>query len=239
MAEKEAPKRGWLFRRLHPLLSYVITNFSVAVLWVLFRVCNRTTVIGRENVGYGRNTLLLCNHQSMIDSFLIGGMVYFPRSLIRPYLMPWNPAAVENFWKNPVLGWFSDVWRCIPIREGRRDLQALKRMIQVFPRGVMTLFPEGTRMRTDVVGEGQPGAGAIIFSARPKVVPVAIHGMQDVLPIGAYLPRFFKKVYVHYGEPFDYSSYLENPRTKETYQELVDEVMGVIRGMHDELKRRH
>ena len=236
-AELAAPQRGPLFRLLWPFATYVVTNVVVAGLLVVFRVFNRTTVIGREHVGYARNTLLLSNHQSMIDSFLVGTMAFFPRSLVKPYLIPWNPAAVENFYKTPVLAWFSDVWRCIPIREGRRDLTALRRMLKVFPRGVMTLFPEGTRMRGNKVGSGRVGAGVLMLSAKPKVIPVAIEGMQEVLPIGSRWPRFFKRIYVSYGAPIDYSEFLGAGRDKDSAQKLVDRVMGSIREQHAELRR--
>jgi len=35
------------------------------------------------------------------------------------------------------------------------------------------------------------------------VIPVAIDGMQAVLPIGHYLPRIFKRVAVSFGSPAD------------------------------------
>jgi 1-acyl-sn-glycerol-3-phosphate acyltransferase len=235
--EAVAPQRGRLFKLLWPIWSYVVPNVVVFVLGVWFRVFNRTTILGRENVGYDRNVLLLSNHQTMIDSFLVGMMCFFPQSLLRPYLVPWNPAAVENYYKNALLAWFSDVHKCIPINEGRRDLKALRRMIKVFPKGVMTLFPEGTRMRGAHVGQGRVGAGMIVMSARPKVIPVAIDGMEQVLPIGAYVPRIFKHIYVSYGPPFDYSDFLDKPRSKETCQELVDQIMKQIRHQHQELRR--
>jgi 1-acyl-sn-glycerol-3-phosphate acyltransferase len=233
----QAPRRGRLFKLLWPIWSYVVPNVVVFVLGVWFRVFNRTTIIGRENVGYDRNILLLSNHQTMIDSFLVGMMCFFPQSLLKPYLVPWNPAAVENYYKNAALAWFSDVHKCIPINEGRRDLKALRRMIKVFPKGVMTLFPEGTRMRGAEVGPGRMGAGMIIMSARPKVIPVAIDGMEQVLPIGSYIPRMFKHIYVSYGRPFDYSEFLDRPRNKETFQDLVDQLIKQIRLQHKELRR--
>ncbi|OLD58720.1 MAG: hypothetical protein AUI33_17305 [Ignavibacteria bacterium 13_1_40CM_2_61_4] len=146
-------------------------------------------VIGRRNVGEERNTLLLSNHQSMLDSFLVGLGAFYPQSWLKPQLIPWNPAAAENFYKNPLLAWLADNWKCIWVREGRRDLHALHRMIQVLPRGVMTLFPEGTRSRDGAVGPGRPGTGLLILATRPRVIPVAIDGMRAVLPIGRYLPR--------------------------------------------------
>ena len=88
-------------------------------------------------------------------------------------------------------------------------------MLQVLPAGVMTVFPEGTRTRDGSVGFGRPGAGLVILGAKPRVIPVAIDGMQDVLPVGAYLPRLFKRIYVSYGRPVGYGDLLEQPRSRE------------------------
>jgi 1-acyl-sn-glycerol-3-phosphate acyltransferase len=231
------PRRGPLFRLLWPITAYLVTNFTVSMFWVLFRVFNRTTVLGREHIDDEPNTMLLSNHQSMIDSFLVGLIAYFPRALWKPHLLPWNPAAEENFYKTPLLRWFADNWKCIAIKEGRRDLHALHRMLQVLPAGVMTLFPEGTRTRDGSVGSGKPGAGLVILGARPRVIPVAIDGMQDVLPIGAVVPRLFKRIYVCYGRPIDYSDFLNQPRSREMAQALVDRVIEAIRGQLTEVRR--
>ena len=234
----DPPRRGRLFRLLWPLTHYLVTNLTVTLFWIFFFVLNRTRVYGREHVGTARNTLLLSNHQSMIDSFLVGLVAYYPRSWWRPYLIPWNPAAVENFYRNPVLAWLADQWKCIPVRPGRRDLHALRRMIEVLPRGVMTLFPEGTRTRTGAVGPGRPGAGLLILATRPRVIPVAIEGMRDVLPIGRARPRLFRRIDVMYGPPVDYAEFLDWPRDRATAQALVDKVMERIRAQHAELRRR-
>src|SRR2546428_2709964 len=187
------PRRGRLFQLLWPFTSYLVTNVTVTLFWVLFFVLNRTTVIGRRNVGEERNTLLLSNHQSMLDSFLVGLAAFYPQSWLRPHLMPWNPAAAENFYKNPVLAWLADNWKCIWVREGRRDLHALHRMTQVLPHGVMTLFPEGTRSRDGSVGPGRPGAGLLILAARPPGVPVPIAWEQTGPPTRPRRPRSFHR----------------------------------------------
>jgi len=233
-----APRRGKLFHLLWPVTSYVVTNVTVTLFWLVFFVFNRTVVIGRRNVSEERNTLLLSNHQSMLDSFLVGLAAFYPQSWLKPHLIPWNPAAAENFYKNPLLAWLADNWKCIWVREGRRDLHALHRMIQVLPRGVMTLFPEGTRSRDGAVGPGRPGTGLLILATRPRVIPVAIDGMRAVLPIGRYLPRIFKRIYVFYGPPVDYAEFLAMPRTRETAEALIDRVMAAIRVQHAELRRR-
>src|SRR5258706_2327978 len=231
-----APPRGRFFRLYLPLTSYLVTNLTVTILWVLFFVLNRTTVVGRKNVGTARNTLLLSNHQSMLDSFLVGLGAFYPQSWWRPHLIPWNPAAAENFYRTPILAWLADNWKCIWVRQGRRDLRALHRMIEVLPQGVMTLFPEGTRTRDGSVGPRQAGPGLVILVTGARVVPVAIEGMRQVLPIGKYLPRIFKRIRVSYGPPVEYADLLAQPRTRETAQALVDRVMAATRAQHAELR---
>ncbi len=236
---KSQPKGrpGWLSNIIWHTVSWVLTNITVTLFWLLFHLFNRTKVIGLKNVGDQPNTVLLSNHQSMIDSFLVGIKAYYPKSVIKPYLIPWNPAASENFFRNPLLGWLSSHWRCIPVRPGRRDLRALRRMIQVLPGGVMTLFPEGTRSRDGSVRRGKPGAGLLILATRPRVIPVAIDGMDQLLPIGRRLPGIGKRLYISYGEPVDYSEFLDKPRTRETAQDLVNKVMERVAAQHSELRR--
>jgi 1-acyl-sn-glycerol-3-phosphate acyltransferase len=231
------PRRGRLFRLLWPVTSYLLTNLTVTLFWMFFFVLNRTRVVGREHVGAERNTLLLSNHQSMLDSFLVGLAAFYPRSLLRPYLLPWNPAAAENFYRTPILAWLADNWKCIWVQPGRHDLHALHRMIQVLPRGVMTLFPEGSRTRDGSVGAGQAGAGLLILATGARVIPVAIEGMREVLPIGFSVPRIFKRISVTYGPPVDYAEFLAQPRTRETAQALIDRVMAAIREQHAQLRR--
>ena len=218
-------------------VSWIVTNISVSLAWPFFYMLNRTVIIGKRNVGEEPNTLLLANHQSMIDSVPIGIAAFYPKSLIKPFLIPWNPAASENFFKHPILAWLSLHYRCIPVRPGRRDLKALHRMIEVLPSGTMTLFPEGTRSRDGQVGEGRPGAGLLSLATHPRVIPVAVEGMQDVLPIGTTIPKIGKKIWISFGEPVDYSELIGKPRTRDTAQALVDKVMERIRAQHAELER--
>lgn len=232
-----ADHRGRLFNRLWPLTRYLMGYGTALFGLLLFFVLNRTTVIGRRHVPRRPGTLLLANHQSMIDSFLIGVCAYFPHALLRPTLIPWNPAAEENFYRNPVLAWLADQWKCIPVRPGRRDLKALYRMMRALEEGTMILFPEGTRSRDGEVGRGRPGAGLVALGTHPRLVPVAIEGMGDVLPIGRRFPRFCRRVFVYFGRPVDYSDLIGRPRSKETAQELVDRVMARVRRQHAALRR--
>jgi 1-acyl-sn-glycerol-3-phosphate acyltransferase len=216
-------------RHLWPITSYVVTTVTATVLWVFFFVINRTVVRGREHVGDQRNTLLLANHQSMIDSFLIGLAAYFPKAIIKPHLLPWNPAAVENFFRGWLLGWLAYNWRCIPVREGRRDPRAIRRLVEVLKRGVVILYPEGTRTRDGSVRTGRPGAGVVALTTGARVIPVAIDGMSDVLPIGRTIPRIGKRIHVVFRPPLESPAQPAEAPGREEAQALVDHAMAGIR----------
>jgi len=224
--------RGRLFRLLWPVTQYIVTNLSVTLGYIYFRFLNHTTVIGKGNVPRRPNTLLLSNHQTMIDSFLVGLCAYYPATIIRPDLMPWNPAAEENFYRNAILTWLADNWKCIPIKKGRKDLRVIFKMAEALKTSPLTFFPEGTRSRIGKIGKGRPGAGFLILETWPAVVPVCIDGMDKVLPVGSPFPRFFKHIYVSYGRPLDLSEFEGRERNKETAQAVIDKAMEAIKDLH-------
>ena len=232
-----ADQRGRAFHFTWPLTRYLATQITALLLGLVFYVLNRATVIGRGNVPRERNTLLLSNHQTMIDTFLVATAAYLGPTFFRPYLIPWNPAAEENFFKNRFWAWWADNWKCIPVKRGRRDGRALHRMIRAGKHGTMVLFPEGTRSRDGEIRNGKAGAGFVVLANQPKVVPVTVDGLYDVLPVGSRFPRLFKHIWLAFGKPIDYSEYIGQPRSREAAQEIVDDVIEILRRQLAGLRR--
>jgi len=85
----------------------------------------------------------------------------------------------------------------------------------------MHFFPEGGRSRTMHLRDPRRGVGKAIYSCPDAVVlPVCFYGMQDVLPIGATLPRPFKRVAVTVGRPLSgecFASLRDLPASDEAY----------------------
>jgi len=215
-------------KTLEDIISYLLVISTITIAWILFRVLNRTKVYGLENIPFKKNLLLLPNHLTMIDSFLVGTTAFYPEVIIKPWLIPWSPAAEENFFSNPVLAWIANNWKAIPVRRGRKDLEVLNKMIELLPDGTMINFPEGTRSRTGKLGNGKPGVGKLIYNSKPTAIPVRIFGMEKVLPIGSYFPRIFKKITVVFGKPIDFSPFYALPDEKETWLGIVKKVMDSI-----------
>lgn len=222
------PYRGPVFHFFWPFTRYIVTSLSAVAAVFFFKVLNRTIVIGKENVGVETNTLLLPNHQSMIDGFLVGTFVYFPRTLLRPNLFPWLPAAWENFFENPVMRWFSDNWRCIPVKKGRKDVGAMLRMEACLRQGTMIVFPEGTRTRDGRLLAPRSGIGYVMLKTRPKAIPVCMDGMNGLQPVGHFWPRVFRTILLYYGKPVDLSEFYSRPVGREAAQEAIEKVFGEV-----------
>ena len=216
--------RGRIFLFFWPFTRYLVTQLTVALGWIVFKVLNKTVIIGHENVGEEMNTVLLSNHQTMIDGFLVGYGAYFPKSLWKPSLLPWHPAAQENFWFNPVIAWLSDNWKCIPVKAGRKDFGAMKRMESCLRHGVMTVFPEGTRSRDGKLRPPRSGIGYVMLKTRPKAIPVCMDGMDAVLPVGSFLPRVFNTIFLYYGPAVDLSEFSGVEPSRETAQACIEKV---------------
>ena len=101
----------------------------------------------------------------------------------------------------------------------------------------MVLFPEGTRSRDGEIRNGKAGAGFVVLANQPKVVPVTVDGLYDVLPVGSTFPRLFKRIWLAFGKPIEYTDYAGRPRSKDAAQEIVDDVTRILRGQLAGLRR--
>ncbi|WP_419941603.1 lysophospholipid acyltransferase family protein [Candidatus Palauibacter sp.] len=250
MSDREDPTRrgapaggytpGPITRWSTPVTRWIITNVvAPPCVFLLFGLLNRTRVYGRRRLLHARNTLILANHQSMMDSFPIAYFLFYPEKAFRPHLAPWNAAAAENFFKSPLLAWIFHQFKCIPVRQGRRDPKALLRSARVLREGTMMLFPEGTRSRDGRVGRGRPGAGMVILQTGPAVIPVTIDGMDRILPIGTRLPRIGKRLSIYIGRPIAYRDLAAQGHSREIAQRIVDRVMDRISFQRRVLSRLH
>jgi 1-acyl-sn-glycerol-3-phosphate acyltransferase len=94
------------------------------------------------------------------------------------------------------------------------------------------LFPEGTRSRNIHLRMPRAGVGKVIHHADNSIVlPLCFYGTQDILPVGAVLPRFFKRVVVNVGRPVPAGEFAELRRRAagmDTYDALSRRVMSDI-----------
>ena len=196
---------------------------SCRVVGLFFHLIARPSIVGGENIPLQDGVVLASNHISLLDTLLIPYSVM----TIRGVQFVWSPAKAELF-ELPVIGRILNSWGAFPVRRGRGDLRAMRRIRAHMKTGKVMLFPEGTRHSDGRLGKGKRTIGKLIYNARPVVVPLAVWGTNQVWPKSRRLFRWRPPVGVRYGQPLDLESYYTLPDTKETAEAIVGEIMRAI-----------
>lgn len=184
----------------------IIKNIVKIAFYIRFKI----TVNGSENIPKDGSVIIASSHKSELDPPLIG--VTIKRELAF--------FAKEELFKIPVLGFIIKNLNAFPVSRGKSDRAALKKSVEVLEDGnMLVIFPEGTRSKTDELGEFQEGASFIAMKANAVIVPTAITGQYN------------RKdgVTVTYGKPIDVPSLAEGGmKRKELTQLMREEISKLI-----------
>ena len=225
------------------VLNLVIYPFGIllAILFLLFRWLGYIKVLHWERFPHFREkTILVANHPSMLDPFLLAAM-FFKGYLINP--LKYGPLLVADkgnfynswywFWLRPFL---------IPVGRGDKHSEAASflrikkaldkgRVIIIFPEGGRTFkgerflySKEGKRIRTL-----KGGIALLIRKTKAMVVPVWIEGTERFLPNSKHklFTRFQlskKAMAVKIGEPLQFQAD-ENTKREEIVQVIASSLL--------------
>ncbi len=185
------------------LIIRAIVRFAIRL---YFTVIYRLKVIGTENIPKDKTQpLIYCgNHRTYADPPLI---VVTAKRHVR-FL------AKEELRKNPFFAFLGVVFGGIYVKRDEKDVTALKTTLKALKNGEsVALFPEGTRNGLEKGQKVKDGAAFFAVKTGAKVIPVGISGGE----------KPFKRIYVKYGKPLDYSN-----RSKDELNEITDEIMNNI-----------
>lgn len=125
--------------------------------------------------------IIVSNHQSILDPLVI--MAFIPRKL--------RFIAAAYLFRIPGLNILLRLYGAIPVNDAKRgDVSSLKKALRTLKKGgAVALFPEGGVSVDGKLRPFKPGFAYLALKSGAQVLPVAIRGTKDVLPVGKYLPR--------------------------------------------------
>lgn len=186
----------------------------------LYRVLFRVQVSGAHRVPATGPAILAANHRSFFDTVVL--MLSVPRRTMfvgkAEYLDRWTTRRLF-----PALG-------MIPIQRdaGRKAMAALDTAARVLQEGnLLGIYPEGTRSRDGLLHRGHTGVAQLALLTGAPVVPIGLAGTERIQPIGARVPRPFRRAAIAFGEPIDPASYGGPARRRR--QQLTEDLMEAIR----------
>jgi 1-acyl-sn-glycerol-3-phosphate acyltransferase len=161
-----------------------------AFFWVFTHLVCRYRVSGREYVPMKGPLLIVANHLSWYDPFLMG--VILPRRV-------WFFTKVEIF-RWPIVGLLCLLTGQIPVNRGESDRAALEKGLTHLREGkTLMIFPEGTVERQERIIHAHTGAAMLAVRTGATVLPIAHCGTRRLL---RSLRIWFPSVYVQIGKPY-------------------------------------
>ena len=165
------------------------------------------SVSGKENIKKNTSYIIIPNHQSYYDIFLIYGWLEMD--------IKW--VMKKELRKIPALGIASEKMGHIFLdrSNNKEALESLNKAKQKLVNGTsIVIFPEGSRSATGQLNPFKRGAFKLAFDLGLPILPVTLIGTKNILPSDSVnlLPGKVKMI-IH--EPVDIKKYSENEVRKQ------------------------
>ncbi len=181
-------------------------------------------VSGLDNVPKSGPVILAANHRSFTDSLFI------------PYVVKRKVTFVAKaeYFDSAKTRWIFKATGQIPLRRdgGSSSAGALLAAKDVLSDGgVFAIYPEGTRTRDGFLHRGHTGVARLALDTNAVLIPVGLVGTEHVQSPEEKLPRFGKRVGIHFGEPINVSKYQNEKDSSLALRNLTDELMYEIHSL--------
>ncbi len=171
--------------------------------------------VGLENIPKRGGGLLASNHLSILDHFIVPGLV--KRQI--HYL-----AKVEYFYTKKSNFVFRNLGQ-IPVHRGSSDRKAIQNAIDALEDGkIIGIFPEGTRTPDGRLYGGHTGVARLAIIARVPVIPVGMVGTWELWPPDQNIPNR-GDIQIRIGKPLTFEEHYDKECTYEDYRAATDKVM--------------
>lgn len=141
--------------------------------------------------------IIAANHSSFLDGPLLA--LAYARLKYKPLHM----VAYEEPFNNWLMGWVLRSGRCIPFRRGNNHSQydMLKTALGWLATGeAVGIFPEGHINQAEYLNRPRQGAAMLALESGLPIIPAAIIGSSETLPLGKSIPRAGRRITIHFGQ---------------------------------------
>jgi 1-acyl-sn-glycerol-3-phosphate acyltransferase len=160
---------------------------------ILQTIFSPVTVVGFEKIDTSKPMVYAANHASAIDIPLL--YVYLP--------FQFRIIHKKELLSYPIVGWHlkRSGQICIDQQNPARSIGNIRSAVKSLKAGMpLAIFPEGGRSRDGVVLPFMAGAFFMAIKAQVPVVPVALVGTYDLLPMDTYHIKS-QPMEVRFGRP--------------------------------------
>ena len=238
-----------LHKRALPLTEWWLGTIGAG--WMTLGSRNMMHPLGLERLQglkYDDGVLLVSNHRSFFDLYMLMLLLHRHTELRQPVLCPVRADFFYQRAAGVVVNLLIGGGRMFPpfFREPQKaefNKWALERVVHELKKGqvLVGFHPEGTRNKNDDAYTplpAQPGVGKLVMEAWPIVVPAFINGLSN--DIVADIKGNFagtKRVVAVFGEPMDLSKFKTMGNRLSSHKRIADALLARIYELGQEEKK--
>jgi 1-acyl-sn-glycerol-3-phosphate acyltransferase len=191
----------------------------------LCRLLFRPSVSGAENIPKSGGAILVSNHISAGDTYLLPAMIKRRVTF---------PAKIELFHgrgvRGRILSWFLKNVGQLPMDRagGRASASSMAGILDVLRRGnLLGIYPEGTRSPDGRLYKGKTGVARIVLQAGVPVVPIGMIN-TELVPSRFFKIPTMRRPKIRIGKPMDFSAYAAAGNDRDVLRWTTDEIMNAV-----------
>ena len=200
----------------------------------LCRVIARVDLPATPTLPENEPILFAANHRSFLD--IAAALAVFGKLSLSCRMQ-----VRADMFDMPVVGGWLHRLGCIPTSTAVRTEAEATAVATLGAGSTVAIMPEGRLVppkdRPDGVGQGRTGISRIAEQTGAVVVPVAIHGSDQIWPVGRPVPKLGvfrrRQLTVRLGEPIDFP-HTDHQRNAD---HLMDTIATMLRDIEADLAR--
>ncbi len=181
-------------------------------------ICSPTKVTGLDRIDTSKPLVYAVNHASALDIPVL--YVYLP--------FQFRIAFKKELLAYPIVGWHlrRSGQICVDQQNPAKSIGSIRSALKGLKSGMpLVIFPEGGRTPDGEVKPFLPGAFFLAIKAQVDIVPVALVGTYELLPMNTYHIKS-RPLEMRVGEPISTAGY-----TLRNMDELSDKVHEAVQGL--------
>ncbi|MBK16811.1 MAG: 1-acyl-sn-glycerol-3-phosphate acyltransferase [Prochlorococcus sp. SP3034] len=180
-------RKNYIDNLIYKFVSYVIV-------FPIFRIVFRGTIVGSENIPKEDSFILVSNHGSLLDPPFLGHALGLKVSFM----------AKAELFRIPILSKVIIACGAYPVKRGITDKNSIRTAIDKLDDfNIVGIFIDGTRQKDGRVNNPKKGAALISAKTKKILLPIAIINSHRLLRFVGFVP-IFNKVIIKIGKPINY-----------------------------------